>query len=191
MITREVFLSLLLDHLAPKDLVVAGLGNMARALYAATPAHRSQCLYCMGSMGSVVPVALGLVLAGSPGDVFAIEGDGGILMNLGALVTAKRYADNRLRILIWDNRCYESTGGQLSQPPGFDLSHVAQACGLQIWDIHSEEQLSKALAEPCKGPSVMVVKGALGEAAPRIADDPGTISLRFRKGFHTLRAALN
>ncbi|MFQ5693017.1 MAG: thiamine pyrophosphate-dependent enzyme, partial [Nitrospinota bacterium] len=43
--------------------------------------------YVSDSMGLVVPAALGIALSRPRDRVVALEGDGGVLMNLGALVT--------------------------------------------------------------------------------------------------------
>jgi sulfopyruvate decarboxylase subunit beta len=181
MLTREQVIILLLRFMCQEDRLISCLGNMSRALYAAVDERlRSQCFFCMGSMGSVVPLALGLNLANSPGRVIALEGDGGILMNLGSLVSVRRYGDERLWLLIWDNACYESTGGQPSQPLGFDLARLAAACQLDTWDVNTEQQMMAALKATSQGPRVLILRGQRGNPAHRIPEDPETLARRFQ-----------
>src|SRR5215470_170705 len=67
--------------------------------------------YLPSSMGQGVPLGLGLCLAKPGQPVAVLVGDGGLLMNLGCLVTAAQFTAP-LRILLVDNGLYEVTGGQ-------------------------------------------------------------------------------
>lgn len=108
--------------------IVCQLGDASNALFQLCDSELT--LYLLGSMGMVIPTALGLSL-GTERRVVAIEGDGGCLMNLGALTTVGRYAGQNLTVLVLDNESYESTGGQLSATScSVDLAAVAAACGI-------------------------------------------------------------
>lgn len=65
----------------------------------------------LGSMGMVLPFSLGLAL-GTGERITAIEGDGGLLMCLGALSTISTAAPPNLLCVILDNDGYQTTGGQ-------------------------------------------------------------------------------
>src|SRR5262245_26697882 len=67
--------------------------------------------YLPSSMGQGVPLGLGLCLAKPGLPVVVLVGDGGLLMNLGCLVTAAQF-HVPLHILLIDNGLYEVTGGQ-------------------------------------------------------------------------------
>src|SRR5437879_13922020 len=67
--------------------------------------------YLPSSMGQGVPLALGMCLAKPRLPVVVLVGDGGLLMNLGCLVTAAQFTVP-LTILLIDNGLYEVTGGQ-------------------------------------------------------------------------------
>ena len=118
MLPRGVLLDQVVAGMTAEDCVVSALGNLTRDLFARTAHLRERSFYCLGAMGSVAPLALGLSLARPGIRVFALEGDGSLLMNLGGLVTLRRYGSARVRLVVCDNGCYESTGGQPSQPPG-------------------------------------------------------------------------
>src|SRR5665811_1072002 len=49
--------------------------------------HRPQNFYMLGSMGLTFPIALGVALAQPKRRVFALEGDGSLLMQMGCLAT--------------------------------------------------------------------------------------------------------
>src|SRR5215469_9562486 len=78
----------LVGRLTNGEVVVSGIGNASFDLFAAGP--RPENFYMLGSMSLAVPIALGVALAQPSRRVFAIEGDGSMLMNLGALATVAR-----------------------------------------------------------------------------------------------------
>jgi thiamine pyrophosphate-dependent acetolactate synthase large subunit-like protein len=63
--------------------------------------------------------------------VFALEGDGSLLMQLGALATIANRAPKNLTIVVWDNRMYQITGLQQTATAGkADLVEIARAAGI-------------------------------------------------------------
>ena len=76
--------SRLVARLKHEEAVVGGIGNTNFDLWAA--GHRPQNFYMLGSMGLAFPIALGVALAQPKRRVFALEGDGSLLMQLGCLV---------------------------------------------------------------------------------------------------------
>ena len=77
--------SRLVAKLKNEEAVVGGIGNTNFDLWAA--GHRPQNFYMLGSMGLAFPIALGVALAQPKRRVFALEGDGSLLMQLGCLST--------------------------------------------------------------------------------------------------------
>jgi phosphonopyruvate decarboxylase len=72
----------------------------------------------VGSMGCVVPLALGLALARPDLRVVALDGDGAALMRMGAFATVGAYGPPNLRHLLLDNGAHDSTGGQATVSAG-------------------------------------------------------------------------
>ena len=77
--------SRLVARLKHEEAVIGGIGNTNFDLWAA--GHRPQNFYMLGSMGLAFPIALGVALAQPKRRVFALEGDGSLLMQLGCLST--------------------------------------------------------------------------------------------------------
>jgi phosphonopyruvate decarboxylase len=107
--------------------VLASTGFCGRELYAV--ADRPNHLYMVGSMGCVVPLALGLALARPDLQVLALDGDGAALMRMGAFATVGTYGPGNLRHLLLDNGAHDSTGGQATVSPQVSFAQVASACG--------------------------------------------------------------
>src|SRR6187402_3040210 len=82
---RSVLTRLLVSKLKSEEAVIGGIGNTNFDLWAS--GQRPQNFYMLGSMGLSTPIALGVSLAQPERKVFALDGDGSILMRLGALGT--------------------------------------------------------------------------------------------------------
>lgn len=112
---------------SPDDIVIATTGYTGRELCALE--DRDNQLYMVGSMGCASSLGLGLALARPDRRVIVLDGDGALLMRLGALaILGHERPPNLLHVLI-DNGLHESTGGQATVSAGVDLATVATACG--------------------------------------------------------------
>ena len=107
--------------------LLASTGFCGRELYAIE--DRPNHLYMVGSMGCVLPLALGLALARPDLRVIALDGDGSALMRMGAFATAGAYGPPNLWHLLLDNGVHDSTGGQATVSPNVAFADVAAACG--------------------------------------------------------------
>ena len=122
--TRRQYMQALAP-LVTDELVVAGIGSVASDWALAAPRDGNFCL--SGPMGQAIPIALGLALARPERTVIAMEGDGGLLMNLVALSTVASQSPRNLKILVFNNGLYESSGCQPVPSAGTDYSAVASA----------------------------------------------------------------
>jgi thiamine pyrophosphate-dependent acetolactate synthase large subunit-like protein len=116
------------------EAVIGGIGYTNFDLWAASNSlsgRRQQNFYMLGSMGLAVPIALGVAIAQPRRKIFALEGDGSILMQLGSLSTVAARAPKNLCIVIMDNGAYQITGGQIAATgQGADVVGIARASGL-------------------------------------------------------------
>lgn len=107
--------------------LLASTGFCGRELYAID--DRANHLYMVGSMGCVLPLALGLALARPDLRVVALDGDGAALMRLGAFATVGAYRPRNLWHLLLDNAAHDSTGGQATVSPVMSFAQIAAGCG--------------------------------------------------------------
>jgi thiamine pyrophosphate-dependent acetolactate synthase large subunit-like protein len=116
------------------EAVIGGIGYTNFDLWAASDSptgRRQQNFYMLGSMGLAVPIALGVAIAQPHRKVFALEGDGSILMQLGSLSTVAARAQQNLCVVIMDNGAYQITGGQITMTAqGADIVGIARASGI-------------------------------------------------------------
>jgi phosphonopyruvate decarboxylase len=146
--SRQEALRLVVAHTpAASTVLLASTGFCGRELYAI--ADRPNHLYMVGSMGCVLPLALGLALARPDLRVIALDGDGSALMRMGAFATAGAYGPPNLWHLLLDNGMHASTGGQATVSPNVAFADVAAACGYAAAaEIDDLVQLSAWLDEP-------------------------------------------
>jgi sulfopyruvate decarboxylase subunit beta len=127
--------------------------------------------YLPSSMGQAVPLGLGLALARPGLGVVVVSGDGGLLMNLGCLVTLAQFAVP-VCVLLIDNGLYEVTGGQPVAGAGTtDFAGLARASGIcDVWacDTPAEWGQVAPAALATAGPAFvwLKVEGRHGMATP-------------------------
>ena len=117
--------SRLIAKLKHEEAVIGGIGNTNFDLWAA--GHRPQNFYMLGSMGLAFPIALGVALAQPDRRVFALEGDGSLLMQLGSLSTIATLAPKNLTMVVMDNGIYQITGAQPT--PGSAVADIVAIAG--------------------------------------------------------------
>ena len=163
------------------EAVIGGIGNTNFDLWAA--GQRPEDFYMLGSMGLAVPIGLGVALAQPARRTFVLEGDGSLLMQLGALGTVAATAPKNLAIVVFDNGMYHITGEQKSLTAStVDVVAVAKGAGLgrSEWardEAHFESLVDHAL----KGDGPWLIGAKVDNAKPAgvTERDPARIRIRF------------
>jgi thiamine pyrophosphate-dependent acetolactate synthase large subunit-like protein len=128
--------------------------------------------YLPSAMGHAPGLGLGLALAQPERGVVVVNGDGSMLMNLGALVTLAQHPAS-LYLLILDNAMYEVTGGQPTAAAGHThFALLARGAGIQrVYEFSTPAQWQAGAAEALTGPGPVViwlqVEGRLGQKTPK------------------------
>ena len=165
--------------------VLASTGFCGRELYAID--DRPNHLYMVGSMGCVVPLALGLALARPDLRVLALDGDGAALMRMGAFATVGTYGPPNLQHLLLDNGAHDSTGGQATVSARVSFAEVAAACGYAAsLDTDDLGQVAAWLdAPPLDGPRFarLVTRTGAPRDLPRPSIAPVKVKTRLMEHF--------
>jgi len=163
--------SRLLARLKHEEAVIGGIGNTNFDLWAA--GHRPQNFYMLGSMGLAFPIALGVALAQPNRRVFALEGDGSLLMQLGCLSTIATLKPKNLTMVVMDNGIYQITGAQPTPAAAVaDLVAIAVSSGLSNSAWAADEEDFERLIDRSLSASEPMLIGV------RIDDKPGTGTTR-------------
>ncbi len=180
----------LVELLREEEAVVGGIGYTNFDLWAAS-GGRQPNFYMLGSMGLAVPIALGVAIAQPRRKVFALEGDGSILMQLGSLSTVAGRQQKNLCIVIMDNGAYQITGGQTTATErGADIVEIARASGLaqSAWAADEDafvELIGRSLKE--NGPWLIGCRIGAEKPVDTTERDPPRIRDGFMRGLGVRR----
>jgi len=110
--------------------VVTIMGAVAAELQAI--GHRENFFYLQHAMGLASSMGLGIALSRPDVRVIVLDGDGSLLMNLGALTTLARYRPANLTHVVFDNGSLLSVGGfPTATSTGSDLAAIARGAGVE------------------------------------------------------------
>jgi len=112
-----------------QDLVVTSIGGVKPEWYSLMPGNGTMFA---DLLGCATPFSLGVALNLPHRRVIALDTDGGMLFNLGALCTVGKESPPNLTIIVFDNERYE---GVVGCPPTHtsgrvDLEGIASAAGI-------------------------------------------------------------
>jgi phosphonopyruvate decarboxylase len=156
----------------PDAFVVSTTGLISRELFRQSDSDRR--FYMQGSMGHAIGIGLGRLLS-APGErVVVLDGDGSVLMHLGAAALAAGLRPAGLIHVVLDNGGYESTGGQLVAPANRDWAEIGQGLGYRnSSNCRSEADLVTALRQAAgrDGPELIGCRvGPHHGGLPRISE---------------------
>ena len=121
-------------------------------------------------MGKGSSLGLGVALARPDTKVIVLDGDGSLLMNLGALTTIAEMQPGNLYHFVLENGIYATTGGQPIPARGrVSFTGVAREAGYAaVYDFDDLEQLAVGLEEVLQatGPVLVCVKTVPNPRAP-------------------------
>jgi thiamine pyrophosphate-dependent acetolactate synthase large subunit-like protein len=85
------------------------------------------------TLGLCSSIGLGLAVSIPKRKVFVFDGDGALWMNLGSLATIGLHQPKNLIHICWDNKQYESSGGEptASTAGNIDFAGVARNAGIK------------------------------------------------------------
>ena len=156
--TREAYYRVLAESISQETLVVTSLGNASYVW--SNVCDRPENFYLEDAMGLALPLALGLAVSQPERRVVVAEGDGGLMMHLGALITVGSVAPRNLTVLLVNNNIHAASGGQPLTNTALDLADLARSAGIRRTEsVDSLETfrglLPSALVE--EGPSILVL----------------------------------
>ncbi len=148
LLSREAAIRAVLDILPNSMPIVSTTGMPSRELFelrGQVGAGHQRDLLCVGGMGHAVSIAAGIAVAQPQKQVVCLDGDGAMLMHLGAL-TNTATCQNLIHIVL-NNGAHDSVGGQPTRAAELNLSSIATACGYkQSAQVNAPEEIHQQLA---------------------------------------------
>lgn len=127
------------------DALVVCTGWGAREWWALKPSDGNLKTRTLGLVSSI---AAGLALALPNRKVIAVDGDGAFLMNLCGLPTIALQRPGNLIHLLFDNECYEASGGTATASSVADAVTLAKGAGYKhaVW-VNSPKEFREAFVQ--------------------------------------------
>lgn len=140
-LVREDALNTLLNAFACDDIVVSTTGKTSREVFELRQQRGEPAsdFLTVGGMGHTSSIAMGVALASPNRRVIAIDGDGSMLMHLGALPIIGNHGSGNLIHIVLNNQCHESVGGQPTVAGEIDIEKLAIASGYKAYFCASDK----------------------------------------------------
>ena len=184
---REKVLRTIVDNTGTSDLIIATTGYTGRELYSI--ADRPNHFYMVGSMGCAVSIGLGLAKIKTKTRVIVVDGDGALLMRLGAITSLCNENPNNLIHILLDNNEYESTGSQKTVSNIVNFPQIASASGYShVVKNASLSNLGKYLSSQDNKLSFIYIpiESGFENSLPRPTITPPQVASRFKKHIQEL-----
>jgi phosphonopyruvate decarboxylase len=164
---RENAIEVILDTINDDALVISTTGKTSREVYECRLRRNEnqRDFLTVGSMGHTLSIALGVALGAPQKKIVCLDGDGSVLMHMGALPVSAALKPTNLCHIMLNNAAHESVGGQPTIADRVDFRSLVLACGYEQYFVaDSEESLRNALTSvrSLNGPIFLEVKIAVG-----------------------------
>jgi phosphonopyruvate decarboxylase len=132
-----------------EDPIISTTGKASRELFEIREelgqSHKYDFL-TVGSMGHSSSIAMGVAVQKPEKKIWCLDGDGAILMHMGAMAVMGRHKPKNLVHVVINNGAHETVGGMPTVVGGIDLVAIAKACGY-TWAacVNSVEELDEVL----------------------------------------------
>ncbi len=189
---REEIIRHIVD-ISGEDPVICTTGKASRELFEARrdngQSHKYDFL-TVGSMGHGSSIALGVAVNKPKQRIWCIDGDGAVLMHMGAMAVIGSVKPKNLIHIIINNGAHETVGGMPTVAGDVNLVQLALACGYQsAASVSTYESLKTTLKEVKQRNelSLIEVKASLG--ARENLGRPTTTAIENKQNFMEYLAA--
>lgn len=115
-----------------EDPIVSTTGKASRELFETRVANGQSHKYdflTVGSMGHSSSIALGVAINKPDQRIWCVDGDGAVLMHMGAMAVIGANKPKNLVHIVINNGAHETVGGMPTVASEIDLVKIAEACG--------------------------------------------------------------
>lgn len=165
-LSREQALALILSRLSSEDMVVSTTGKTSREVFELREqqgqGHDNDFL-TVGGMGHTSSIAFGMAL-GTEKNVYCIDGDGSLLMHMGALGPIMQQAPQNFKYILNNNGAHESVGGQPTVAFAIDVEKLLYGLGFDsVITAETEAELLAGMeALSAQGKTALILRTRQG-----------------------------
>lgn len=134
-----------------EDIIVSTTGKASRELFEIREnkleSHKYDFL-TVGSMGHSSSIAMGIALYKPKSKIWCIDGDGALLMHMGAMAVIGSNKPYNLIHVVINNGCHETVGGMSTVASNINLVQIALGCGYsKAVSVSDYSELKEVLIE--------------------------------------------
>jgi len=168
-LSREQAIEMVVNSLSNKDIVVSTTGVTSRELFEyrekLMDSHDKDFL-TVGGMGHTSQIALGIALQKKDRQVYCLDGDGSLIMHMGALAINASMKCANFKHIVFNNSAHDSVGGQPTVGGQINIKSIALDVGYK-WAkmVSTRDEITSSLDEMLK------------------IDEPALLEIQVTKGF--------
>ncbi|WP_255449222.1 thiamine pyrophosphate-dependent enzyme [Selenomonas caprae] len=167
--------------------IISTTGKASRELFETREANGQSHKYdflTVGSMGHTSSIALGVAINKPEQKIWCIDGDGAVLMHMGAMAVMGAVKPQNLVHIVINNGAHETVGGMPTVAQSADLSTIAKACGYDtVSKVSSFAELDKVLQAAKTTPGLHFIEVASAIGAREDLGRPTTTALVNKQNF--------
>ena len=168
---REAVLGRILEILPEDAVIVSTTGKISRELYEQSNqinGNHDQIFMTVGGMGHASMIAFGIAKKRPDKKVLCIDGDGAVLMHMGALLFIASQAPANLYHIVINNQAHESVGAMPTGCQQADFARIAGAAGYarseKLKSMDDLDQIAEAIKKE-NGPILFEIPVSLDARA--------------------------
>ena len=170
-----------------EDPIVSTTGKASRELFETRVANGQGHQYdflTVGSMGHASSIALGVALNRPEKKIWCIDGDGAMLMHMGAMAVIGKIRPENLVHIVINNGAHETVGGMPTVAADIDVVAIAKACGYpEAVSVASFDDLDSALEKAAEGKGLRLIEVKCSIGARDDLGRPTTTARDNKEGF--------
>jgi len=159
-LSREEALEEIIRSISPEDVIVSTTGKTSREVFEIRERRgegHDHDFLTVGGMGHTSSIAYGVAI-GTNRNVWCLDGDGSLLMHMGALAVIAQNMPENLHYVVNNNGAHESVGGQPTVARAIDVPAILRACGFtEVIEASTEEEIAHAVARAEQVPGCAIV----------------------------------
>ena len=168
---REAVLGRILEILPENAVIVSTTGKISRELYEQSNqinGNHDHIFMTVGGMGHASMIAFGIAQKRPDKKVLCIDGDGAVLMHMGALPFIASQAPANFYHIVINNQAHESVGAMPTGCQQADFARIARAAGYvrseKLESMEALDQIAEAIKKE-KGPILFEIPVSLDARA--------------------------
>lgn len=174
-------------NVSKEDPILSTTGKASRELFEIREKNGQSHKYdflTVGSMGHTSSIALGVALQKPQQKIWCIDGDGAMLMHMGAMAVIGANKPSNLVHIVINNGAHETVGGLPTVASEINLVKMAEACGYPHAVRVSEfEQLDKELQAAKERRELTLIEVECAIGAREDLGRPTTTALENKENF--------